>query len=108
MTFIPENNRHYIAMVKPVYETLEVPDLFRAKLGRIYETPDEQDTEAPAQERRPSQPVWRSLKRYRSGSSRTVSCSGYPCCPWPRSGRAKHYTNSWPKPGTWSRAASGC
>jgi hypothetical protein len=50
MTFTPENNRHYIAMVRPVYDTLQVPDLFRAKLGRIYETPDEQDTEAPAQE----------------------------------------------------------
>ena len=47
MTFLPENNRHYIAMVKPVYETLEVPDLFRAKLGRVYDTPDEQDQSDP-------------------------------------------------------------
>jgi len=41
MTFLPENNRHYIAMVRPVYDTLQVPDLFRAKLGRLYSQPED-------------------------------------------------------------------
>jgi hypothetical protein len=34
--FLPANNRHYISMLKPIYEARLVPELFREKLGRVY------------------------------------------------------------------------
>ena len=35
------NSRHYLVFLDSLYESVPVPEVFREKLGRIYETPPE-------------------------------------------------------------------
>lgn len=62
MKFLPENNRHYLAFVKAVYEQLPVPELFREKLGRVYEPVPEENSDAEPVELIPTVKEYLALK----------------------------------------------